>query len=430
MTKFEQINQEVIKQKAIEEEANKQKAIKDVRKEELRKMDFPFLSIQELTEILGLTIKSDEQNKLCTFLCQLSAYADDSQFNVSFVSPSSTGKSYIPNEISKLFPKEDVITTGYCSPTAFFHDYCNYTEETNEFTVDLERKILIFLDQPHTLLLQHLRPVLSHDQKEVKVKITDRAKRQLRTKNITVKGFPSVIFCTTMLKFDEQEATRFLILSPETSQEKIRESIIEKTKKESDAQNYNNWLEGDPKRKQLKERIEAIKENQIKEIRIPKSLADKINDVFLSKYKLLKPRHARDIGRLISLAKSIALLNLWQRKAGEGAVEVKEEDFASAFEIWEAIAESQELNLPPYVLEIYKKIVLSLLKNNGYITRQDVCREYFKIFGRPMSIDQLKKDILPMLERAGLIIQEEDREDKRRMLIRLLVVEKKNKNTD
>ena len=83
---------------------------------------FEPMSSRELIDTLGLTIKRDEENKLVTFLCQLSAYTKDSQFNISFNAPSSTGKSYIPTEISRLFPKEDVIEVGYCSPTAFFHD--------------------------------------------------------------------------------------------------------------------------------------------------------------------------------------------------------------------------------------------------------------------------------------------------------------------
>jgi hypothetical protein len=76
----------------------------------------------DLSEALELTIKNDNENKVVAFLCQLSAYTEDAQFNVSFNSPSSTGKSYIALEVSKLFPNEDVIKLGNCSKTAFFHE--------------------------------------------------------------------------------------------------------------------------------------------------------------------------------------------------------------------------------------------------------------------------------------------------------------------
>ncbi len=158
---------------------------------------FKPIAAQELIDILGLTIKKDNENKLITFLCELSAYTENSQFNISFNAPSSTGKSYIPTEIARIFPEEDVIEIGYCSTTAFFHDVGEYDEVRKGYLVDLSRKILIFLDQPHTQLLERLRPLLSHDKKEMLLKITDKSQKfGLRTKTVLLRGFPSVIFCS------------------------------------------------------------------------------------------------------------------------------------------------------------------------------------------------------------------------------------------
>ena len=153
------------------------------------------MSGKDLTDVLGLTIKRDEENKIVTFLRELSAYTENAQFNVSFNAPSSTGKSYIPTEIAKLFPQEDVIELAYCSPTAFFHDIGEYNKELKGYRIDLSHKILVFLDQPHNDLLARLRPLLSHDKKEINLKITDKSQKQgLRTKNILIRGYPSVIF--------------------------------------------------------------------------------------------------------------------------------------------------------------------------------------------------------------------------------------------
>jgi hypothetical protein len=230
---------------------------------------FQPLSSEKLIEILGLTIKKDEENKLITFLCELSAYTENSQFNISFNAPSSTGKSYVPTEIARLFPEEDVMEIGYCSPTAFFHDVGRYIKERQGYVVDLSRKILIFLDQPHTQLLERLRPVLSHDKKEINLKITDKNQRfGLKTKNVLLRGFPAVIFCTAGLKIDEQEATRFLLLSPETNQEKIRDAVCEKIRKETDGEAYQRWLDENPERSLLKERIRAVRQENIHEIKI------------------------------------------------------------------------------------------------------------------------------------------------------------------
>jgi hypothetical protein len=397
--------------------------------ENLNEIYFEPITSQELIEVLGLTIKKDEENKLVTFLCQLSAYTKDSQFNISFNAPSSTGKSYIPTEIARLFPEGDVIEVGYCSPTAFFHDVGKYDKEKQGYTVDLSGKILIFLDQPHTLLLQHLRPMLSHDKKEIRLKITDKSQKfGLKTKNIFLKGFPAVIFCTAGLKIDEQETTRFLLLSPETDREKIREAIQEKIKKEADKEAYLSWLEENPKRKSLKARIEAIKRENIQEINI--GSPEKIEERFLAKDKL-KPRYQRDIGRIISLMKAFALLNLWDRERKGSAIVANEEDIEKAFRIWDAISESQEYNLPPYIYNLYQDVILTAWneknqkRTQGFeeitgqlgLTRREVMQEHLQVYGRVLADHTLRQQIIPMLENAGLIVQEPDPNDKRRMLI-------------
>lgn len=349
--------------------------IQEIEKTIPEKIDtsqFKPISLQELSEILGLTIKKDEENKQITFLCALSAYTEHSQFNISFNAPSSTGKSYIPLEIAQLFPKEDVIKTGYASPTAFFHEHGEFKKELKGYEVDLERKILIFLDQPHNLLLQHLRPLLSHDEKEILLKIVDKKERYgLRTKNILIKGFPAVIFCSAGLKIDEQEATRMILLSPEITQEKIKEGVRLKIQKEADEAAFKNWLEENPKRKLLKKRILAIKQEGIKEIKI--SSPELVKEMFEKRLKYKKPRHQRDIGRIISIIKSLALLNLWFRERSENVIIAHEEDIREGFRIWDRISESQELGLPPYIYDLYRDIVLPLWEEknselNGGVT--------------------------------------------------------------
>ncbi len=388
---------------------------------------FKPISPKELNKILGLTIKKDEENKIVTFLCELSAYTENAQFNISYNAPSSTGKSYIPTEIARLFPEEDVMELGYCSPAAFFHEVGEQDEKRKgRIIVDLSRKILIFLDQPHTQLLERLRPLLSHDKKEISIKIADKNQKQgLRTKNIILRGFPSVIFCTAGLRIDEQEATRFLLLSPEINQEKIRDGILESIKKEADAEKYKDWLNENPERKLLKERIRAIKLEYIQEIKIAGH--QKVVDRFLKKNKVLKPRHQRDIKRLISLIKLFALINLWWRERSGTTITANEDDIEQAFEIWDAISVSQELNLPPYIYNLYQEVILKAWndKNDNKseepgllgLSRQELLQKHFEVYGRMLDTNQLRQQILPMLETAGLIVQEADQGDKRKMLI-------------
>jgi hypothetical protein len=400
---------------------------------------FQPLSSKELAAILGLTIKRDDVNKLVTFLCELSAYTDNSQFNISYNAPSSSGKSFIPTEIAALFPQDDVVEVGYCSPTAFFHDHGAFDEEQKTYTVDLSGKIMVFLDQPHMLLLQHLRPMLSHDKKEIQIKITDSKKKfGLVTKNIVLRGFPAVIFCTAGLRIDEQESTRFLLLSPEINQEKIKEGVDQVIAKEGDNAEFRLWLEASPERGLLKQRIEAIKQAGIKDIKIPKGLHQSIKQQFYGEKKWLKPRHQRDAKRLMALIKLFAVLNFWWRSRDGEFITANGDDLAEAFAIWDRIAESQELNLPPYVYDLYQQVLVAgwqeklaaqwsepatgqffapeKSKAVG-LTRMEIAKKHVAVYGRHIPDWQLRQEIIPMLESSGLIMQEADPADRRKVLI-------------
>jgi hypothetical protein len=244
-----------------------------------------------------------------------------------------------------------------------------------------------------------------------------------------LKGYPAVIFCTAGLKIDEQEATRFLLLSPETNQEKIREAVYEKLRKETDPEAYKQWLDENPERQMLKERIKAIKQTNIKDIKIANP--DEIKKRFFEKNKTLKPRHARDIGRLIALVKAFALLNLWFRNKDGSTVIANETDIEEAFKVWDTISESQELGLPPYIYQLYQEVIVPAYreKNKGRdegfkqvtgqvgLTKQDIIRKHYEVYGRFVPDWQLRQQIIPMLEATGLIVQEQDPNDKRKILI-------------
>lgn len=390
---------------------------------------FEPMSSEKLLETLGLTIKYDAENKLATFLCEISAYTENAQFNISYNAPSSTGKSYIPTEIARLFPQDDVMEIAYCSPTAFFHDVGQYDKEKNQQLVDLSHKILIFLDQPHNELLARLRPLLSHDKKEISIKITDKTQKNgTKTKNILLRGYPSVIFCTAGLNIDEQEATRFLLLSPEVNQDKLQQGISATIRKEADSESFIGWLEENPDRMLLKERIRAIKLENVRDINI--ASPEKIEARFLGNNRMLKPRHQRDIKRLLSLIKSFALLNVWWRNKNGSTITANESDIEEAFKLWDKISVSQELNLPPYIYNLYQEVILPAweAKNSnrgGFeeltgklgLSRQEILDKHYAVYGRMLNIHQLRMQILPMLETAGLIEQERDPADKRKVMI-------------
>lgn len=391
---------------------------------------FGEITTKELATVLDLTIKHDNENKLVSFLCMLSAYTEDSQLNVSFNAPSSTGKTYIPTQVAQYFPDADVRQFGGASPTAFFHDNSTFDKERNCHVVDLERKILIFLEQPNPKLQENLRPVMSHDKKEISYKITDKnQKGSNRAKNIVIRGFPATIFCSAGMRLDEQEATRAILLSPETSIEKVREGVHMATLRSANKAVFLAEIEASPERQQLKDRVLAIKQEHVDDIVVPNPTS--IERRFLSTVQSAKPRHQRDVSHLLSIIKCITLLNVWYRRDDKGNIVATQSDIDQGFEVWQKINKSQELNLPPYTYEFYKKFIVPIYleKNAGRnhdtmtvdndlgVSRKDIIHLHYKLENRLVNEDVLRRQILPMLEAAGLITQEKDPYDKRNKLI-------------
>jgi hypothetical protein len=383
------------------------------------------LTVDDLIEILGSTIKHDDENKAIAFLSMILTYTEEDQINIGFLAESSTGKSYIPLELSLYFPKEDLMTLGYASPTAFFHDYGLALPDPNDrrdveddkkrkiIHVDLHQKIVIFKDQPHDPLLQRLRSLLSHDEKDIILKITDkREKYGLKTKTVVIDGYPTVVFCTAKFNMQDQEKTRLLLLSPEISQEKLRARIELKIDKLSDREAFKKRMDEDPKRRFLADRVCGIKTADIKYIKIAEELRNEIFTHFEEQHKNWIPRHQRDIERLFAIIKGHAILNYMHRERVGDSIIVNLEDVEVGFRLYTAVSEANELGLSPELYNIYQKLKPRIEEKENGITRKDFQKFYFKEFFKMIG-RETATNVLKAWESVGLIIEQPDPLDKR-----------------
>jgi len=390
--------------------------------EKIDSSKFDELSLDEVCRVLDSTIKKDDENKAITFLTMLTTYTEEAQTNVFFNAPSSTGKSHIPLSVSELFPDEDKIILAHCSPTAFFHEQGKSDKEKKEIVVDLSRKILIFTDMPDSGLLSRLRSILSHDMKESRFKTTDKNQNGgNRTKTVVVIGYPSVYFCSAGLRVNEQESTRFIMLSPSIEHDKIIQGIKQTIIKESNREKFLGVLNADKDRELLKKRILGIRQEEINDIKIDNHSL--IQSLFLSDTANVQPRQQRDIKKIISLIKGLALLNLWFRKREGSYIFANDEDIKNGFNLWSKISFGQDYGLPPYVMEIYTKIILRLWNESESmgikepVSRKNILDLHYKIYHRPLGITYLRQHILPQLEEVGLITQERSTNDSREMVV-------------
>lgn len=375
---------------------------------------FKELSLAELADVLSLTIKHDKENKIVTLLGMLSAYSGDSQINISFNAPSSSGKTYVASEVAELFPPEDKIELSGASPTSFFYGEGEHDEELNAKIVNLDRKILIFYEQPDPKLQARLRSVLSHDQRELKFRMTNKGKRgENRAQEIIIRGFPATVFCSAGLRLDEQEATRAILLSPEVTAQKINEGVHLQAIRGADSAKFINEVETNELRSDLKRRIIAIREQYVGDIIIPNP--EIVEARFKAMLGTVKPRHMRDMAHLMRLIKSVALLNVWHRRV-DGVVTVQQTDIDQAFELWSYFVESLELGIAPALMNFYKDFILGAyfekkaedvlgIENPLGVSRHELSKYHYSITDKPLNDEYLRKQILPQLENCGLIHQ-------------------------
>jgi hypothetical protein len=374
-------------------------------------------TFEELAEVLGSTIRHDRSNKLILLCGGILTFTDQDQSNFIMSGESSGGKSYTALEIASYFPEGIVRVMATASPTAFFHEHGTWDSESHVLRVDLRQKLLIFLDQPHYSLMERLRPLLSHDRKELLYKITDKSKRgSLRTKSVALMGFPTVFFCASGLALDEQEKTRTFILSPETDQGKLQESVLLRIKRDSDREAFSDWVNLHPRRRWLKARINEIRKAAIDQVVVQDQ--ELVYERFLKSHPRLAPRHQRDISRILCLVKAHALLNFWHREhLREHTIAANREDVEAGFALYREVAESNELGLSPQLYEIYTAVIRPLLDPERPLRKDMIASTYLERFGRPLPWRRLDREILPALEAATLIRLEPDPNDRRRTVV-------------
>lgn len=374
-------------------------------------------TLEEVADILGSTIRHDRATKLILFSAGILTFTEEDQINILMSGESAGGKSYNALEVASYFPSEILRTIATASPTAFFHEYGVWDDDRKVHRVDLKQKILIFLDQPHYTLMERLRPLLSHDRRELLYKITDKSKRgALRTKNVILEGFPTVVFCAAKLSLDEQERTRVFILSPETGPEKLDEALRLAIARVGDREEFNRWVESHPRRRWLKSRIDAIRNASVKNVIIEDQEA--IYKKFRESHPRLAPRHQRDLPRILSLIKAHALLNWRCRESTDrGTIVANEEDVEAGFWLYGLIAKPNELGLSPQVYEIYESVIKPNFDVERRLRKEEISRFYIEKYGRPLSWKRLELEILPALEASGLISLQPDPDDKRRILV-------------
>ncbi|MCX6648960.1 MAG: hypothetical protein NTV61_06175 [Candidatus Bathyarchaeota archaeon] len=424
--------------------------------------EYSYLTSEEVDALLSTYIAEDYTTKRALFYGFLLNYTEDDQLNFAPVGPTSTGKSFLVTEVLSLFPEEDVITLGYASVKAFYHQNGYFETEAGEPLPYLDdyikqniepwlkdnpkpgkgggikewkesygseksriksewikvpktkvqnfhQKFLNFLDMNNMDLLSQLRPFISHDKKKIVNEITNKsASGRNATESITLEGYPTIIFCTVSYALDGQEQTRLIQLSPEISPKKLSESIHMISAKLKDRTAYRASVSTNEARVRVKTLIQAIKMAGIQQIVIPDAVMGDIEARFRKDHpdEALKPEHQREYPRLVAYVKASALFNMNRRdRTAEGVLTATTEDVDFGFELYTPLLASNEAGMPPAVYQFWMDSLAPQLKLSKYLKRQEVARLYFEKFKANIGEKALKA-LLALLFNAGLIVED------------------------
>jgi hypothetical protein len=396
--------------------------------------------------------------------------------NLGVMAPTSEGKSYTISLVTGLFPNA-VVFTGSSSKAFFYEEGKAVDPETHEdlqgrmdalrsrlddddkdgaarselrqlnkramIRVNLEGRILVFLEPPEIALFEALKPILSHDKWESLYQTVDRSSSgEQRTKKILLVGWPTMIFASakdqdTWSMWPELQS-RCVIVSPNMTQEKYLQ-----------ANRLTSKLLGLPSfvlKNLFPEDLEVAAREEVRRVKqaieltrmlggsegggshrdnfVLNPFAEQLNELFPHESGL----RMRQFRSLMSYVNILAMIAADQRpklvvKGQARAVVATASDVERAMKL---VFSSTWASIPRYKVDFYEQAVLGAYEGAATVigTGDKVEKRYHavptkEILAKARSLNfkmgpnRLRKTFLEPLEEAGLLSSEQDPDDKR-----------------
>jgi hypothetical protein len=435
----------------------------------------------------------------------LSTYVEDDPINLGVLAPTSEGKTYAIIESLQYFPDEDILYIGQMSPKVLVrqkgilidkksceplddkvHELRTKIRELNKkkrtskdkdvtadldeeikkrdedirelfknskTLIDLRGKIVVFLEPPQHELWNLLKPILSHDKKEIEFPFVDKtANSNAETKDVVVRGWPACIFCSAK---DESKweiwneiKSRILVTSPNMVQQKYEES----NKLISQSKGLPNIIQqqiiiSDDEIETAKSCILLIKE-KIKELRLKNNNKNggKIS-LWIPYFDLLQKILPANKGTDVRFTKKVfSLLNIVPivKNNLRVVLMMEGEDSIIAYidDLKEVLSITQNLDgVPKFKVDFFNEIFYPCFNrktkadsNNKEgkdrkeeeikaVTTRELCDYFKEKKGKPISTDNLKHTYLNPLINEGIIDYTESKINSKQNIYYSLVTE-------
>lgn len=419
--------------------------------------------VRQIENYLNTVVKNDRNLVRKLLRVCFSTYTKN-PINLGIMAESSDGKSYAATQVTSIFPPEDVIFIGSMSPTALIHQYgerqtksgallvpalkqldsqiANTPERKAELVkkrkeierdskeiVDLSNKILVFTDTPDIYLWKTLKPILSHDKREMEYRTT-RGDGSLTVKETIISGWPAVIFCSAKNEkheklWDEIE-TRFDITSTNSSTAKYTEANQFTALKMGIPDFAQNMVVSKEDLKFAKYYVETIKENLhylhiLNDNPIWNPFAKIIGKIFPSS-EGIEMRHCTrflsycNIETLINAERNYMIIFRTNIGMPQNCIITSMNDICSTIEIVDRVSV-----VPPQKLNFVNDIIKPCAKESvtGEVSSDILAGKFKAVYGKPTTPKKILENYLEPLRDYGILEYRINQDNKRQKLYRI-----------
>jgi len=341
-------------------------------------------------------IKFDVPVKLVAWYTGVSAMGCE-PLNTAIKGESGSGKTWNVTNTLNYFPESDCQMLSDATPKAFIRDngvrcikgdkpisddppekpfQCDYDPKEDYFEakqryynqlkqwkedmknsyvlIDMNYKIIVFLDSPRPETLSMLKTLMSHDKKRQTYKFVDKQSNgSSKTQMVQIDGWPSIVYLDTDQWHMQEISTRCFSVTPSSDKGKLKAANQLTSHRNSRPWDHTPTL----MTKLFKLLLQSIRENVEKynlSVIIP---VDDLDAIFPA----TKARDMRDYVHFGQLIKAITMFHLYQRPV----VTIVEKqyviatlaDVKKAFGVFQQIAETTRTNTDARTLKFYHEIV-------------------------------------------------------------------------
>lgn len=437
--------------------------------------------IQLVEEYLDTKVRDDPLLVRQLLRIYFSTYTDE-PINAGLLAPSSEGKTYATVQVAELFPKEDVIFIGKMSPTALIHNHgelvdvngeplkdkirnlkldigaakaegnkseaAQLTEILNDMyataitQVDLTHKILLFLDNPRPETYETLKPIMSHDKKEIVYKTT-KSDGSLEVKETVIKGWPVFVVCSAKNEAKNEVwaevASREVILSPNTSISKY----LQANRLTSNRLGVPSLISTiDSEKNLMKFYVQMLKESIMKYSADGNPVINPFREIMGETFPHNEGITMRHYKRLMSFVNVETQINAYSNMKIEFELRSDKSKkiflIASLSMIQKAVKILGDIStVPPEKIKFYNQVFVPLIEEQSkqqvtfsdgaeqklianhdvfYVTSKDLAEKYFRVFHKPINPKQVTDNYLAVLAEHGVVDSKENPDNRRQNL--------------